>query len=132
MPKDNARIWLEVTGVRCERLKDITEVDAIAEGIESWDSPVHEGKKSYQDYLEPGKQGIDCPFISPITSFMTLWQNINGKDSWSENPWVWVYEFKRVHAGPIKLKNAIIDLGKAARKAAKSIEEFNKQISEQQ
>jgi len=98
MPKAAARIWLECTGVRCERLQDITEADAIAEGIESWESPIHIGKRSYQDYLQPGKKDIDCPFINPITSFMTLWNKINGEKSWNHNPWVFVYSFKKLES----------------------------------
>jgi hypothetical protein len=96
MRKEYARIWLEVISVRCERLKDISEANAIHEGVESWNSPVHKGKISYQDYLQPGKKDIDCPFISPITSFMTLWQKINGEESWNQNPWVFIYDFKRI------------------------------------
>ncbi|HLP03833.1 MAG TPA: hypothetical protein VK152_00250 [Paludibacter sp.] len=94
MRKEASRICLEVTAVRCEKLMDISEEDAIEEGIESWESPVHPGKKTYQNYNYPGKSGIDCPFLHPVSSFMTLWEKINGKNSWFENPWVFVYEFK--------------------------------------
>lgn len=89
MPKKRARIFLEVTNVRVERLQDITEEDAIAEGIErvSIAPFVHR----FKNYLCNNK------FIGPKESFKTLWMKINGIDSWKSNPWVWVYEFKQVH-----------------------------------
>ena len=88
MPKKAARIFLEVTNVRVERLQDITEEDAIAEGIErvSIAPFVHR----FKNYLCNNK------FIGPKESFKTLWMKINGIDSWKANPWVWVYEFKVV------------------------------------
>ena len=88
MPKEAARIFLEVTNVRVERLRDISEDDAIAEGIErvSIAPFVHR----FKNYLCNNK------FIGPKESFKTLWMKINGIDSWKANPWVWVYEFKIV------------------------------------
>ena len=88
MPKEAARIFLEVTNVRVEQLQDISEEDAIAEGIErvSIAPFVHR----FKNYLCNNK------FIGPKESFKTLWMKINGEDSWNANPWVWVYEFKVV------------------------------------
>lgn len=90
MPKDAARIWLEITNVRVERLQDITGDDAQSEGI----SPCHNhGWKDYMASVE-----MDC-FIGNYgrtSSFQSLWQSINGKESWDANPWVWVIEFKRI------------------------------------
>lgn len=83
MPKSVARIWLEVTNVRGEKLQDITIQDALSEGI----SP-------------NGCNEICCAnraYLNPITCFAYLWDSINGKDkskSWDANPLVWVYEFK--------------------------------------
>lgn len=79
MSKEAARIFLKVTNVRVERLHDITESDAIAEGIKSIDNV-------YYDYLS------DKFYRKPYESFCTLWQKING--NWHENPFVWVYEFE--------------------------------------
>ena len=94
MPKEAARIFLEVTNVRVERLQDISEDDAIAEGID---------KKGdlYFNYFESKLLGKGLPkeyFYKeiPKVSFMSLWSKINGIDSWKANPWVWVYEFKVV------------------------------------
>lgn len=87
MPKKAARIWLEVTEVRCERLKDITEADAIAEGIETLN--VQEGI-GYKNYTK-----INVPYwLSPQSSFFSLWILINGLDSLNSNPWLFVYTFK--------------------------------------
>jgi hypothetical protein len=73
MPRWASRITLEITDVRVERLQDISEDDSMAEGIP------FEG---------------DQP--SPRDNFSALWDSIKGTDSWDENPWVWVVEFKRV------------------------------------
>jgi len=89
MPKAACRIFLEVTNVRIERLQDISENDAINEGI-----------------LKDGK-GWKCYTLSNFLaetgkdSFETLWISINNYKSWELNPWVWVYDFKRV----VKPKN---------------------------
>lgn len=87
MPKEACRLFLKVTDVRVERLQDISEDDAIAEGIEE----VHPAPFliRYKNYLENGY--LD----SPIESFKTLWQSINGKESWKRNPWIWAYEFEK-------------------------------------
>ena len=75
MPRWASRITLEITGVRVERLHDITRGDAMAEG---------------------------CPFPNmadgddPRKWYSDLWNSINGTDSWDLNPWVWVIEFKAV------------------------------------
>jgi hypothetical protein len=73
MPKEIARIFLEVTEVRAERLQDITPEDAIKEGI----------------------QIDDIEFDFPVALFSKLWDSINAKKCpWDSNPWVWVYTFK--------------------------------------
>lgn len=75
MPKDAARIFLEVTDVRVERLQDIAYDDCLCEGM--WD------------------YGTD---VDTLAAFQELWQNLNEKRgySWDTNPWVWVVEFRRV------------------------------------
>jgi hypothetical protein len=87
MPKESARIFLQVTDVRAERLHDINEEDAIAEGIE--DVTFGEGI-SYKNYLT----AHPC---TPVASFKSLWESINTKTSpWDKNDWVWVYTFKKI------------------------------------
>ncbi|MEW9586276.1 hypothetical protein [Paraburkholderia sp. DGU8] len=86
MPRWASRITLEVTGVRVERLQDISEQDAIAEGI---------GKTASGFWSTYGRSGVDGTY-SPRSSFHCLWESINGPEAWDANPWVWVVEFKRV------------------------------------
>ena len=83
MPRWASRITLEVTAVRVERLQDITEEQARAEGL-------------LRD--SDGWRGApDLPwFASPVAAFRSLWESINGASSWADNPWVWVVEFKRI------------------------------------
>lgn len=91
MPKDACRIFLQITKIRVERLKDITEEDAIAEGMERNFSNMFQEWR-YKDYAK-----VKDDWRSPISSFQSLWATINGFNSWDENPWVWVVEFKRIN-----------------------------------
>jgi len=86
MCKSDARIWLEVTNIMVERLKDITKEDAIAEGIKRL--PDLHWWKNYLNNPLPGTSDA-------VESFKTLWKSINGEESWNKNPWVWVIEFKK-------------------------------------
>lgn len=90
MPRKAARIILEVTNVRVERLNSISQADAKAEGIDSdWDGTSY----WYKNYL---KQGPTMFKRDAVASYQSLWDFINGKDAWEKNPWVWVIEFKKV------------------------------------
>lgn len=80
MPRWACRILLEVTGVRVKRLQDISEADAMAEGVFSW-------------WKETEECASDHP--APLVIFRHLWDSIGGAGSWDANPWVWVIEFKR-------------------------------------
>lgn len=94
MPRPVSRILLEITDIRVERLQDISDEDAVAEGILATDKAYKIGS-AYFDYSGTlGAQGYN--YNSPIASFKTLWQSINGEDSWNDNPWVWVVDFKKV------------------------------------
>lgn len=88
LPAEYARdVRLEITGVRVERLNEISDVDAISEGVLSIPKSVH----------GPLEQTGRPPLgPSPRMQFATLWESINGPDSWVANPWVWVVEFKRL------------------------------------
>ena len=92
MPKAACRIFLEITEIRVERLNDISERDAINEGIKGT-SFVGNAPFLFKDYFYKYPFNDNCP---PKFSFQTLWQSINGKDSWEANPWVWVISFKRI------------------------------------
>lgn len=96
MPKEAARIWLEVADIRIEKLKDISEEDAIAEGVESFiANPIDHGvratgKSLYIKYDTERPVGLE----TARQSFASLWSSINDEESWKVNPWVWVVSFK--------------------------------------
>ena len=83
MPKWAARIWLEVTGVRVERVQDISREDALAEGVNRTNASIYDFSKK---------------------RFKNLWISLYSEDSWNRNDWVWVIEFKRIENG-IKSKH---------------------------
>jgi len=95
MPKEACRIRLEVTDVRVERLNDITDDDAKAEGVYfyGWDD-YHQD--DYKNYLYDDKNYDDWGVQTAKESYETLWESINSKGSWKKNPWVWVITFKRI------------------------------------
>lgn len=82
MPKNACRLFLRVTGVSIEKIGDISEKDAIAEGIRKLPNG------NYFDYLDTSnKEGL-----SPIWSFFSLWESINGKKRLNCYSWVWTLE----------------------------------------
>ena len=89
MPKALSRIKLRITGVRVERLQDITEEDCIKEGIRS--VVATDKNPYYKDYHYPD---VSYWFENAQKSYQSLWERINGKKSWEENPFVWVIEFE--------------------------------------
>jgi len=91
MPKQACRIFLEVTYVRVERLRDISEKDAKSEGVAA--CPFAPG---YKHYTEPSKFLPYKDKDSASTSFFSLWMSINGAASLDANPFVFVYNFKQV------------------------------------
>lgn len=89
-PRGLSRITLEVTDVKVERLQDISEADAIAEGVDRRD----DGK----GYSWPGSCHNSFPATARIAFFM-LWDSINAARpgcSWDDNPWVAAYTFRRI------------------------------------
>ena len=84
MFRKDSRILLEITAVRVERLQDITEQQAIEEGVHR---DVRKWFKSDEGGLAHDSAG---------NAFADLWCTINGPESWNANPWVWVVEFKQV------------------------------------
>jgi hypothetical protein len=75
MPKEAARIFLKITNIRVERLQDISEDDAIAEGCIQYEA--------------------ETDWMTAKYGFELLWESINGLGSWDKNPWVWVVEFEQ-------------------------------------
>ena len=97
MAKHYARTWLELTDVRVQRLQDISEEDAKAEGVKQ------RSISTWWNYFE------DCYLFSAQQSFSSLWQSINGKnkpgedwDAWDANPFVWALTFKLCAVGEVK------------------------------
>ena len=101
MPRWASRITLEITDIKVEQLQDITEEDAIAEGIhlcagideEGYTHGYHWGPVSDTELL----------FNSATSAYRKLWDSINGRGrkpgrAWENDPWVWVISFKVVEA----------------------------------
>lgn len=97
MPKEAARIFLKVKEVRVEKVQDISESDAIEEGIiklnQSFAQLLTDGIQ-YLDYSK--KPELFNDGLSGKESYKSLWEKINGPGSWDLNPWVWVYNFERI------------------------------------
>lgn len=112
MPKQAARIFLEIVSVRAEKLHDISEEDILAEGVripatkegnilfqmggehsawnfmpEQWKVDQYVKNRGKEKYVHK-----DYDFL--FAHFAELWCEINGFESWRSNPWVWVVEFK--------------------------------------
>jgi hypothetical protein len=96
MPRDACRLVLEITGVRVERLTNISEEDAKAEGVGSatWFAANGVPEDKWESLGEHGALQS-----SHINRFATLWESIYGAESWKANPWCWVIEFKVVRDG---------------------------------
>lgn len=123
MPRWASRITLEVTGLRVERLQDISQADAISEGIcslgQDWVDRNFAEYAAARDATAPGAKPPLGP--TPVERFKALWDSINGLRepkhirrrrakgkpvdrlspapgpySWDANPWVWVVEFRRI------------------------------------
>jgi hypothetical protein len=91
MPRYASRILLEVTEVRIERLNEISEKQARAEGVETW-----EFLEELDRMHSIAPSGIPCTFPTLRDEFEMLWKKINGWESWGKNPWVWAVSFKQV------------------------------------
>lgn len=94
MPRWASRITLEITAVRVERLQDIGEADAVAEGVAP--QPTCRPDDDTAAFSRIGRVHGDS---FPIARYAALWEHINGPGSWAANPWVWVVEFKRLEGG---------------------------------
>lgn len=79
MKREHSRINLEITDVMVERLNDISDEDAFAEGID-----------------EAAAMTMGCTHDAARAVFSQLWESINGPGSWDKNPWVWAITFRRV------------------------------------
>lgn len=89
MPRKYSRITLEITGVKVERLQDISEEDAITEGIQQYKGPLRWIR--YMDAVTG-----EAAHNSARDAFASLWESINGAGSWDQNPWLWCISFRRL------------------------------------
>ena len=94
MRKYESRIWLKVMDVRVERLNDISESDAIGEGVVEF---TKDG--TVMKYGLEGWDWSDMPRTA-IEGYKRLWESINGVGSWELNPWVFVYDFEVLEGTP--------------------------------
>jgi hypothetical protein len=97
MPKTASRITLKITDVRVQRLQEISEEDARAEGIERY-AEGHGFVSETEVAMDPGWSN----FARYRTGFSVLWDEINGPGSWEVNPWVWAISFQRIHQSSSK------------------------------
>ncbi len=91
MPRKYSRILLEITNIRVERLNQISRVDAVKEGL-------HQLPVTGRYVINKGDQYFGGASSNPCEVFQWLWEGINGTNSWSVNPWVWVVEFKIIQS----------------------------------
>lgn len=97
MPRWASRLSLKVVSVRCERLHDITDADARAEGVTKVTFLRDGFPPPLVGYMAGPDDGRSALFTSPREAFAAVWNLINHKRApWSSNPWVWVVEFRRV------------------------------------
>jgi len=86
MPRTASRITREITGIRVERVQEITDSDCEAEGI----------SKDVYCYIRNIGKATEERTFSIRRAFHWLWDSLNAKYPWESNPWVWVIEFKRI------------------------------------
>ncbi|OOG75587.1 hypothetical protein B0E45_01265 [Sinorhizobium sp. A49] len=99
MPRWASRLTLIVTDVRVERLQDISEADAIAEGVEI--ASIDPAWPGYRDY---GNDKVMNPAAKG--NYRTLWDHINGAGAWTANPWVVAYTFRVIRQNIDQIKEA--------------------------
>lgn len=90
MPRWACRTVLEIAEIRVERLQEISEDDAKAEGV----TRIDQGREYYFSAMrsEPDHRN----WVDPTDAYKELWESINGVGSWSQNPWVWVITFRNL------------------------------------
>jgi hypothetical protein len=87
MPRWASRLTQEITDVRVQRLQEISEEDAIAEGVHLDEVESYRRQAVVNGFLLRGDSPARCAYAA-------LWENINGIGSWDANPWLWAISFK--------------------------------------
>lgn len=93
MPRWASRISLKVTGVRVQRLQEISEEDALAEGVDPLDSQL---VSWHAEWSCDGKRIIETETRTRVPAFQRLWETLHGPGSWDANPWCCAISFERV------------------------------------
>jgi hypothetical protein len=88
MPRWASRMELEITDVQLQRLQDITEQDAAAEGVQ-----VVRNGATENDYLADEE---DKDLLGAVDLYRAVWESLHGMGSWEDNPWIWVVTFRSV------------------------------------
>jgi hypothetical protein len=91
LPRWASRITLEITGVRVERLNNISEVDAKSEGIKVLPLQSYDDSSAWYQSAPGVHQDRTAR-----GSFIQLWESLHGADSWDANSWLWVISFRRI------------------------------------
>lgn len=101
MPESKARYFIKITDVRAERLQGISEEDCIKEGIieerpEFWNLPPEDGQPAFgvPEIVTAHTCYATRWFDTPQEAYAVLIDGINGKGTWENNPWVWVYDYE--------------------------------------
>jgi hypothetical protein len=89
MPRWASRLWLEVTDMRVQRLQEISEADAIAEGIHEVRSRAGDGMRHF------GTIDADAVWPTPSRAYRALWDSLHTKpgEGWRDNPWIYAASF---------------------------------------
>jgi hypothetical protein len=95
MPKSAARIFLKVVDVKRMRVQDMTEDEAVHEGIERFKDKSG-FKIGYKNYYKEGEAEKTVAYGSPRKSFQSLHIKKHGLDSWNNNAWIFSFEVERV------------------------------------
>ena len=94
MPRWASRILVEIVSVRVERLRDISEADSLAEGIQQRPVRCRDARLAGQTVYGIGDENDWAN--TARQAYEHLWEQINGPGSWDANPFVWVVSFNRV------------------------------------
>lgn len=96
MPREACRLRLKITDIRVERLQDISEADAMAEGVKFTDFGRDQWNMQHRGFHVLEVTGPEQCLATARTAFGNLWEKINGPASWDINPWVWAITFEKV------------------------------------
>lgn len=105
MPAFAARHYIKITDVRAERLQDISNEDCIKEGIEicKYDTRYYVNDIWGKSKLDGTWENTRTLYDTPKQAYAALINSIDGKDTWDNNPWVWVYDYELIDRKEVQL-----------------------------